>query len=230
MSIQCPTHPESPPVSHDRQSVGRGLEDTRGRTIFGDLKRLVSGYLALSLVTLVVIAVLRNDRGTVNSAVWMRATIVALSALLTVSFAVRAARGSARSFLRLRIVSAVMLVAIVVIIAVPGTFPLWMKLEQAACGLLLVSVVGLVNDDRRAASTDAVESSKCVSVFATTPPSTRESSTRPPTPWSPQSRTPSTGLPNQRSTARRIVTRGTARQQSAKTKPEVPVGRGLDRT
>ena len=63
-------------------------------------------------------------------------------------FTVRASLGSARSFLRLRIVSAVMLIAIAVIIALPGTFPLWMKLEQAVCGLLLISVVALVNDHR----------------------------------------------------------------------------------
>ncbi|MGB0095232.1 MAG: hypothetical protein WBP81_22180 [Solirubrobacteraceae bacterium] len=79
----------------------------------------------LSLVTLVVIEVLRNDRSAVNSAVWIRGTIVALSAMLTFRFTVRASPGSARSFLRLRIVSAVMLVAIAVIIALPGTFPLW---------------------------------------------------------------------------------------------------------
>jgi len=63
-------------------------------------------------------------------------------------FTVRASLGSARSFLRLRIVSAVMLIAIAVIIALPGTFSLWMKLEQAVCGLLLISVVALVNDHR----------------------------------------------------------------------------------
>jgi hypothetical protein len=68
--------------------------------------------------------------------------------LFTFTFTVRAARGSTRSVLRLRIVSAVMLVAIALIIAVPGTFPLWLKLEQAACGLLLVSIVALVNDPR----------------------------------------------------------------------------------
>jgi hypothetical protein len=36
---------------------------------------------------------------------------------------------------RLRIVSAVVLVAIVVIIAPPGGFPLWLKIEQGGCGL-----------------------------------------------------------------------------------------------
>jgi hypothetical protein len=50
--------------------------------------------------------------------------------------------------LRLRIVTAIMLVAIVVIISLPGTFPLWLKLEQAICGLLLLPVVVLINRRR----------------------------------------------------------------------------------
>ena len=48
--------------------------------------------------------------------------IVAASALLTFAFAVRTARGSRRAYLRLRIASAIMLAAIVVIIAIPGSF------------------------------------------------------------------------------------------------------------
>ena len=38
-----------------------------------------------------------------------------------------------------------MVAAIAVIIAVPGTFPLRMKIEQGVCGLILVGVVVLVN-------------------------------------------------------------------------------------
>ncbi len=146
------SHPHPPDILPARASyvsAGSGSsEEARGQAIFHRLKRLVGGYLALSVTTLVVIAVLRNDRSAVNSAVWTRATIVALSALLTFTLTRGAAGGSARALLRLRIVSVAMLVAIAVIIAVPPTFPAWMKLEQAGCGLLLVSVVALVNDRR----------------------------------------------------------------------------------
>jgi hypothetical protein len=48
----------------------------------------------------------------------------------------------------------------------------------------------------RAAAPVAEESNERVSVFATTPQSTRRSSARPPTPWSPRSRTSSTRLPD----------------------------------
>jgi hypothetical protein len=93
----------------------------------------------------VAIASLRNDAAAVNSAVWTRGTIVVISALLTFAFTIRAARGSRRAYLRLRIVSAVMVVAIAVIVALPGTFPLWMKLEQAVCGLVLIAVAAVAN-------------------------------------------------------------------------------------
>jgi hypothetical protein len=36
-------------------------------------------------------------------------------------------------------------VAIAAIISVPGKFPLWMKVEQGVCGLLLIGVVVVVN-------------------------------------------------------------------------------------
>jgi len=36
-------------------------------------------------------------------------------------------------------------VAVVVIVALPGTFPVWLKIEQSACGALLLGVVLLVN-------------------------------------------------------------------------------------
>lgn len=112
---------------------------------FQRVKLLVGGYLALSVLSLVAIVLLRHDAAAVNSAVWTRGIIVTASALLMLAFTVRAARGSRRAYLRLRIVSAVVVVAIAVIVSLPGTFPLWMKLEQGACGLLLLGVVAIVN-------------------------------------------------------------------------------------
>jgi hypothetical protein len=62
--------------------------------------------------------------------------------------ATRTAGGSRGAYRRLRIVSAVMLAAIVVIIALPGEFPLWLKIEQGVCGLLLAGVVLIANGPR----------------------------------------------------------------------------------
>ena len=109
------------------------------------VKALVGGYAGLSLLTVVAIVLMRNHPKLVTDAVWTRALIVAASSLLMLRFTVRAERGSHRSFLRLRIASAVMLTAIVVIVALPGAFPVWLRAEQAACGLLVLGVVTLVN-------------------------------------------------------------------------------------
>jgi hypothetical protein len=112
---------------------------------FRSAKMLVMGYLGLSVATLVAIVLMRDNSSMVNDAVWVRVTIVVLSAILTCLFAFSAARGSRRAYLRLRIVTAVMVVAIAVIVALPGPFPVWLKVEQSVCGVLLLAVVLIVN-------------------------------------------------------------------------------------
>jgi hypothetical protein len=112
---------------------------------FRSVKTLVGAYLGLSVLTLVAVVLLRHHPSIVTPAVWVRAGIVVGSALLMTAFTARAAGGSSRAYLRLRLVSAIMMVAVVVIIALPGTFPVWLKVEQAGCGLLLLGVVVIVN-------------------------------------------------------------------------------------
>jgi hypothetical protein len=124
------------------------LNQPRTRAAFRGVKLLVGAYLGLSVLTLVAIVLLRGNPTMVNDAVWGRGTIVVVSSLLTYGFAARTTRGSRRAYLRLRIVSAAMVVAIVVIIALPGAFPLWLKIEQGVCGLLLLGVVVIVNGRR----------------------------------------------------------------------------------
>ncbi|GAA2833654.1 hypothetical protein [Kribbella solani] len=121
------------------------LGHPRSAATLRSVRLLVTGYLAISVLTLIAIVVMRNDATAVNPAVWTRGTIVVAAATVTFLLARSAARGSRGAYRRLRIVSAAMLVAVVVIIALPGTFPLWMKSEQAVCGLLLLGVAVLVN-------------------------------------------------------------------------------------
>ena len=108
----------------------------------------VTGYLLVSLAALAALPLLRAHHRQVDSAVWTHAAIVAASAVLLTAVTVRAVRGSTRAYLRLRIASALLVVAIAVVVALPGAFPLWMKVEQGCCGLLLVRVVLLVNSAR----------------------------------------------------------------------------------
>jgi hypothetical protein len=113
----------------------------------GALRRaqgLVGAYAVLSVLTLAVIVGLR-DTSAVTDAVWVRGTIVAVTSVVMVGFGRSAARGSARGLLRLRVMAAVMLVAIVVILAIPGDFPGWLKVEQGVCGVLLLGVLVLAS-------------------------------------------------------------------------------------
>ena len=118
-------------------------QDTR--TALHTARLLVAGYAGISVLTLAAIVLLRDHPTIVTPAVWVRGTIVAVTSLFTWLFATRAAQGSRRAYLRLRIISVVLVVAIATIIALPGVFPVWMKIEQGVCGLVLLGVVVLVN-------------------------------------------------------------------------------------
>ena len=120
------------------------LDATHGST-FRTVKALVAGYFGVSVATVAAVALLAGDATMVNQTVWTRTVIVLLSSALMFSMVVRAAKGVRRSFLRLRLTSGAMVIAIAVLISLPGLLPLWIKIEQGCCGLLLLGVVALVN-------------------------------------------------------------------------------------
>ncbi|MFF1876338.1 hypothetical protein [Leifsonia sp. NPDC058230] len=106
---------------------------------------LVGVYAALSIATVAAIAVLQAVAPDLaGPAAWIRGTIVAATSILMLVFANQAVRGHRRALLRWRIVAAVMIVAIAVIVSIPGLIPLWMRLEQVLCGVLLIGVAALV--------------------------------------------------------------------------------------
>ncbi|MBB4689238.1 hypothetical protein [Amycolatopsis jiangsuensis] len=122
------------------------------KSALGTAKSLVVVYTVISVLTLAAIVLLRNHPDLVTDAVWIRGGIVAVTAFLMLSFAVGAGKGNPRALLRLRIVSAIMVVVIAVIVALPGGFPTWMKIEQAVCGVVLLGVVLLINGRKVRAS------------------------------------------------------------------------------
>ena len=126
-------------------SINTAATESRGTTVLRATTILVAAYAALSVVTLAAIILLRNNPDIVNVAVWIRGCFAAASGVTLTIFAISAARGSRPAFRRVRIISAVIVVAIAAIILLPGTFPLWMKIEQGVCELLLIGVVILVN-------------------------------------------------------------------------------------
>jgi hypothetical protein len=117
--------------------------EPRPSAVLRTIRVLVGCYAALSALTLVAAFLMGDDPVLVPDSVWVRGIIVLISSLLLNAFAARAARGSRGAWRRVWLFSAVMTVAIVVIIAIPGVFPVWMKIEQGVCGALLVAVVAL---------------------------------------------------------------------------------------
>jgi hypothetical protein len=121
------------------------LKHPRSVSAFRVVKVLIGIYAVLSVLTIGVAVLFRNDPTLVNDTVWTRGGILAVVSLLTYAFTVSASRGSRRAFLRIRIISALQVVAIAVIVSLPGLIPLWMRGEQVLCGLVLLGVVILVN-------------------------------------------------------------------------------------
>ncbi|MFI0711548.1 hypothetical protein ACH4SK_12990 [Streptomyces inhibens] len=131
--------------AHPVGVLEENLSHPRTRQAFRSTRLLVGCYAGLSVLTLIAVILLRNHPDMVTDAVGVRATIVVATSLLMVSFAARTARGHSRSYLRLRLASGIMVVAIAVIVALPGAFPVWLRVEQGVCGALLIGVVTIVN-------------------------------------------------------------------------------------
>ena len=120
-------------------------DESAGREPFRVIKGLLLGYLGIGIAALVAVILLRNHPAEVNGPAWVRSIVVVATALILLSAATLASRGSRGAFLRLRIISIVTTVAIVVIVVLPGTFPVWLKVEQSVCGVLMLGVALLAN-------------------------------------------------------------------------------------
>jgi hypothetical protein len=102
---------------------------------------LLGGYAAVSVLTLMAIVVFSSNPDIVTDAVWVRGSILAVTSLITFAIGASMAKGSRSNYRRVQIIALAQVVAIIVIEAVPGGFPIWFKIENGVCGALLVIVV-----------------------------------------------------------------------------------------
>lgn len=121
------------------------LQDPKVQSAFRTVRLLVWSYVSLNLAAIAALIALKNNPEQATTEAWVHGVIVAATALLMLSFAIRAMRGSRTNHLRFRITSAIMLVAIAVIIAIPGGFPVWMKIQEGVGGLLLLGIAVIIN-------------------------------------------------------------------------------------
>jgi hypothetical protein len=112
---------------------------------FRFIRTLVACYIGVALVGLGITLVLRDDPRLVDIAVWVRDGFMAASGVLLYVFAVIASRGSRGALKRLRVVSVVIPLAIVVLIVLPDPFPIWMKVQQGVGAVCIASVALIAN-------------------------------------------------------------------------------------
>lgn len=121
------------------------------RSRFRPVLVLVTAYLLVSGAMETVLVVQSVTGTSVDSAIWTRCSLVLASALVLLLLAVAAARGSRSSWIRTRIISPVVVIAVIVIVAIPGFLPDWVRLEQALCGALVLPAAIILNLPRTAA-------------------------------------------------------------------------------
>ena len=106
---------------------------------------LGGAYVAVSLAMELVLVVQSVAGVAVDGAVWGRCSAVLASSIVLLLLAVGAARGSRPAWNRMRIISVVVVLAVVVIVSIPGFLPGWVRIEQGVCGALVLPVAVLAN-------------------------------------------------------------------------------------
>lgn len=111
---------------------------TSTRAAFRPILILLTAFLSVSVAMEAALIVQSASGGDVATAVWIRCSLVLGSAVVLLLIARSAARGSRSSWLRLAIIAPVVVVAVIVIVSIPGFLPDWVRIEQAVCGALVL--------------------------------------------------------------------------------------------
>jgi hypothetical protein len=123
----------------------RSEADAARRAAYRPVLILIAGFLAVSAAMEAFLIVVTAIGLGIDIAVWIRCTLVLGSSVILFVFAVGTFRGSRMAWVRLRLVSGIVVVAIVVIVSIPGFLPDWVRVEQAVCGALVLPAAVLVN-------------------------------------------------------------------------------------
>lgn len=106
---------------------------------------LIACYLGSGVVGLVIAFLFRGDAQVVNSSVWIRNSAIVVSAGILYLVARRAFEGSRAAWIRLRVISIVIPLVVVVLVVLPDGFPVWMKIQQVAAGISVALIAVLAN-------------------------------------------------------------------------------------
>lgn len=126
----------------------RSTAETARRAAFRPVLVLLAAFLAVSTAMLAVLVTLTAIGVGLDPAIWIRCSLVFGSSIVLLLIATRAARGSRSALIRLRIIAPVVVIAVAVIVSIPGFLPGWVRVEQAVCGALVLPVAIMVNRAR----------------------------------------------------------------------------------
>jgi hypothetical protein len=119
------------------------MSNNTNRTALATVKKLVVLYGVVSALVLATVAAVVIGHGNVSTFMWIRAGILLAAAPLIYLWSVRAGKGDTGSLERLRRLSLVLPIAIVVVDLIPGMCPVWYSGMQGISALALVAVAVL---------------------------------------------------------------------------------------
>jgi len=106
---------------------------------------LLSAFALVSLAMEGVLVVRSVSAVSVDGGTWTRCSLVLASSVVLLLLAVAAVRGSRPAFRRLRFIGPIVVVAVIVVVSIPGFLPDWVRLEQAVCGALVLPAAIILN-------------------------------------------------------------------------------------
>ncbi|GAB1639946.1 hypothetical protein [Krasilnikovia sp. MM14-A1259] len=106
---------------------------------FGKLVTSFKVYTVLSALALTGVAAMAVTGHTVNTFMWVRGVLLPLIAILLYRMSLNAARGSQKSFDRVRTLTLIMPIAIIVVDLIPGVCPLWYAAIQTVCMIPVIA-------------------------------------------------------------------------------------------
>lgn len=118
-------------------------DDARVVDVFATVQKCIVIFGVVCAVVLATVAAVALAHGLVNTFMWIRAGILLLAAPLFYRWAVRASQGARKSVERLRTVTTILPIAIVVVDLIPGVCPVWYAGMQAVSAVPLVAVAVL---------------------------------------------------------------------------------------
>jgi hypothetical protein len=111
-----------------------------GRESLVMVRKCIGIFVVASAVVLAIVAAKALGHSSVNTFMWVRSAFLLAIALGLSRFAVRASNGARGAYDRLRLVSLVLPVAIVVVDLIPGVCPSWYAAVQGASTISLIAV------------------------------------------------------------------------------------------